>query len=338
MEKTNQSIKQDFASLPELEGFTFRRFNGPEDYPAMAEIIMSNKDEPNANITDAEEIAVDYAHMSESVLDRDMLFVLKDGNPIAYGRTGCLFEEDDNSWLYSLTLKIHKGWQDKGLEKIMIEWLEAQASLNHQNQHPGEKALLSTFAYDYKTALIQLVSELGYQTVRYFIDMKRDLNDLPQAELPNGIIVKPALPSQFRQVWEADVEAFKDHCGYIIPEEEEYQLWLKDKNYFQPQLWQIAWDGDQIAGMVWNYINLPENEEKGRMRGYTEGISVRRPWRGRGIAKALICRSMQMMKLLNMDEVALEVDSENPSHATKLYTDLGYRSYLQTRILRKPLE
>jgi len=338
MEKTNQSNNQDFANLPELAGFTFRRFNGPEDYPTMAEIIMSNKDEPNANITDAEEIAVDYAHMSESVLDRDMLFVLKDGKPIAYSRTGCLFEEDDKSWIYSLTMKIRKDWQDKGLEKIMIEWLEAQANLNHQNHHRGEKALLSTFAYDYKTELIQLVSDLGYQTVRYFVDMKRDLNDLPQAELPDGIVVKPALPSQFRQVWEADVEAFKDHWGYIIPEEEEYQLWLKDKNYFQPQLWQIAWDGDEIAGMVWNYINMPENEEKGRNRGYTEGISVRRPWRGRGIAKALICRSMQMMKLLNMDEVALEVDSENPSHATKLYTDLGYRSYLQKRILRKPLK
>jgi len=332
MEIKNQN---EFASLPELAGFTFRRFNGPEDYPAMAEIIMSNKDEPGANITDVEEIAVDYAHMSESVLDRDMLFVLKDGNPIAYGRTGCLFEQDDKTWLYSWMLKIRKDWQDKGIEKIMIEWLEAQANLNYQNQHRGEKALLSTAVYDYKSALIQLVSGLGYQTIRYFNDMKRDLNDLPQAELPDGIIIKPALPSQFRQVWDADVEAFKDHWGYIIPEEEEYQLWLKDKNYFQPQLWQIAWDGDQIAGMVWNYINIQENEEKNRNRGYTEAISVRRPWRGRGIAKALICRSMQMMKLLNMDEVALGVDSENPSHATKLYTDLGYQTYQQMRIMRK---
>ena len=335
MEIKNQN---EFAPLPELAGFTFRRFNGPVDYPAMAEIIMSNKDEPGANITDAEEIAIDYAHMPESVLDRDMLFVLKDGNPIAYGRTGCNFEQDDKTWLYNWTLKIRKDWQDKGLEKIMIEWLEAQASLNYQNQHRGEKALLSTIAYDYKTALIQLVSELGYQTIRFFNDMKRDLNDLPQAELPDGIIIKPALPSQFRQVWDADVEAFKDHWGYIIPVEEEYQLWLKDKNYFQPQLWQIAWDGDQIAGMVWNYINIQENEEKNRNRGYTEAISVRRPWRGRGIAKALICRSMQMMKLLNMDEVALGVDSENPSHATKLYTDLGYQTYQQMRIMRKPLE
>ena len=335
MEIKNQN---EFASLPELAGFTFRRFNGPEDYPAMAEIIMSNKDEPGANITDVEEIAVDYAHMSESVLDRDMLFVLKDGNPIAYGRTGCLFEQDDKTWLYSWMLKIRKDWQDKGIEKIMIEWLEAQANLNYQNQHRGEKALLSTAVYDYKSALIQLVSGLGYKTIRYFNDMKRDLNDLPQAELPDGIIIKPALPSQFRQVWDADVEAFKDHWGYIIPEEEEYQLWLKDKNYFQPQLWQIAWDGDQIAGMVWNYINIQENEEKNRNRGYTEAISVRRPWRGRGIAKALICRSMQMMKLLNMDEVALGVDSENPSHATKLYTDLGYQTYQQMRIMRKSLE
>ena len=41
--------------------------------------------------------------------------------------------------------------------------------------------------------------------------------------------------------------------------------------------------------------------------------------RDRGVARALICRSLAMMKALNMQEVALTVDSDNPSGCL-LYT------------------
>lgn len=90
--------------------------------------------------------------------------------------------------------------------------------------------------------------------------------------------------------------------------------------------------------MVWNFINMTENEKRERLRGYTESISVRRPWRGKGIAKALICRSMKMMKALGMTEVALGVDSQNISGATKLYYSLGYRSYNRSVVMRKPMD
>ena len=70
-----------------------------------------------------------------------------------------------------------------------------------------------------------------------------------------------------------------------------------------------------MVGSVMNYISLAENELEGRMRGYTEGISVRREWRGRGIARGLICKSMAMFKAMNMDEVALTADTQNPTGA-----------------------
>jgi len=43
------------------------------------------------------------------------------------------------------------------------------------------------------------------------------------------------------------------------------------------------------------------------------------------------------MKALGMTEVALGVDSQNISGATKLYYGLGYRSHNRSVVMRKPL-
>ena len=61
---------------------------------------------------------------------------------------------------------------------------------------------------------------------------------------------------------------------------------------FDPSLWRVAWQGDEVAGMVLSFINKDENEMYGRKRGYTENICVRRPWRKQGLAKALIALSL----------------------------------------------
>src|SRR3970282_1470345 len=63
-------------------------------------------------------------------------------------------------------------------------------------------------------------------------------------------------------------------------------------------------DGDQVSGMVLNYINEEENQVYDRRRGYTEDIAVRRPWRRRGLAGALIARSLETLRERGMDEAA----------------------------------
>ncbi|MCK4310901.1 MAG: GNAT family N-acetyltransferase, partial [Methanomicrobia archaeon] len=106
---------------------------------------------------------------------------------------------------------------------------------------------------------------------------------------------------------------------------------------FDPTLWQIAWAGDEIAGMVQSYINKKENEKYNRERGYTENICVRRPWRKRGLAKALIARSFKIIKERGMTEAALGVDTENPSGALRLYKSMGFKVAKQFAAYRKPL-
>jgi ribosomal protein S18 acetylase RimI-like enzyme len=91
-----------------------------------------------------------------------------------------------------------------------------------------------------------------------------------------------------------------------------------------PDLWEVAWDGDQVAGMVLNFLNRKENEEYNRLRGWTENISVRKPWRRRGLARALLTRSLQRFKDMRMDHAALGVDTQNLTGALDLYKSVGF--------------
>ncbi len=334
----NENTTYEYAPLPAHQNFFFRRFEGASDYPWMVEIIMSNMDDPNTYPTSLEEIAADYDHISESVPVRDVVFAFHGRQAVAYCRTACQWEESVNCWIYSSVLNVHHDFRRLGLEEALLNWLESQAVMNHHALHPGSNGIHHANTPENNQIRFDLLLKSGYRPARYFVNMKRDLENIPDYPLPEGIRLRPAMPSQYRQVWDADIEAFQDHWGATTPPESEFQEWISNKAYFQPYLWQIAWDGDQIAGMVLNFISLIENQERGRLRGYTEGISVRKPWRGKGIAKALISRSMKMMKSLGMEEVALGVDSENHNGALKLYEGLGYRSYSRTVVMRKPLE
>ena len=75
-----------------------------------------------------------------------------------------------------------------------------------------------------------------------------------------------------------------------------------------------------------------------RLRGYTENISVRRPWRRRGLARALIAASFPLLRARGMTEAALGVDTENLSGALRVYESCGFQSVSRETLYRKPLD
>lgn len=167
--------------------------------------------------------------------------------------------------------------------------------------------------------------------------VRPDLENIPEAPMPPGLEVRPVLPEHYKIIWDASNEAFRDHWGYI-PEPEEERLKMMEDPSFDPGLWRVAWDGDQVAGMVLNFINAAENEEYGRRRGYTENIAVRRPWRKRGLARSLIVQSFHALKERGMTEAALGVDSENLSGALRLYESVGFQMARRSAAYRKAME
>jgi ribosomal protein S18 acetylase RimI-like enzyme len=150
------------------------------------------------------------------------------------------------------------------------------------------------------------------------------------------------LPADYRKIWDAHQEAFRDHWGYREATEEEYQGWLTSPT-FDASLWQVAWApgasgrSDQVAGMVLNFIPHDENAVLGLKRGWTDPISVRRPWRKIGLAKALILRSLKLLKAQGMTEAMLGVDMQNPNGALQLYESCGFKPMRRSTTYRKDL-
>jgi ribosomal protein S18 acetylase RimI-like enzyme len=185
-----------------------------------------------------------------------------------------------------------------------------------------------------------LVEKNGYEQVRWGYEMSRPTDaPLPDASLPDGLDVRtPTEEEHFEAIFWAQNEAFRDHWGHRENTEEDYQRWLSDPVTFQPDLWKVAWDGDEVAGMVLNFVNEEENREFERGRGYTEFISVRRPWRRQGVARSLLVQSIEMFRQMGMEETALGVDTLNPNHALNLYEGVGYQIDRKWVNWRKPLE
>ncbi len=87
-----------------------------------------------------------------------------------------------------------------------------------------------------------------------------------------------------------------------------------------------------------NFIDQDYNKKFNQTTGWTENISTRREWRNRGIACALIVRSMHRHNKLGMTEVALRVGTENPKGALQLYESRGYQQKKTNVLFRKELD
>ena len=68
---------------------------------------------------------------------------------------------------------------------------------------------------------------------------------------------------------------------------------------------------------------------RGYSEGYTDLLGVRREYRGRGIAQALLADAMRRFAAAGMDRASLDVDSENPTGALALYEQDGLRGRQQ---------
>jgi GNAT superfamily N-acetyltransferase len=306
----------------------------------MVAVVLASAEADKIERADTvEDVVVNYSHLVNCDPYQDMIFAEMNGEVIGYGRAFWR-QEENGPRLYGSVGFLAPAWRRRGIGGTMLHWLETRLRTLAQAHSGLETGLLELIAEDANVGLAAMAKANQYKPVRYFVEMVRpDLEDIPEFQMPDGLEVRPVLPEHYRAIWEADGEAFRDHWGYSAPTEEDYQGWLENKTIFQPELWQIAWDvtSNEIAGQVRTFIHEAENEKFNRQRGYTEFISVRRPWRKRGLARALIARSLRLQKERGMTESALGADSENVSGATRIYEDCGFRVTRRTTLYRKPI-
>jgi len=328
------------TDAPAIPGLVFRGFRGASDYPAMAEVFRLAREADQLEwVESAEDIARQYRFLSNCDPYRDMLFAEVDGRVIGYGRSWWV-QFDDGTRTYAHFAQVVPGWRECGIWQAMLRYNEAHLRQIAQVQRTEAPIqMFEAWSSNTEQGWTQVLVAEGYEPVRYgYFMVRANLEAIPQIPLPSGLEVRPVQPEQIEIIWAAAQEAFRDHWGY---NDEEWDLkrlreW-QEMPIFTPELWQVAWAGDEVAGMVLNFIDVKENTAFGHLRGYTETICVRRPWRRLGLARALIARSFEVLKAQGMTEASLGVDAQNPNGARQLYESMGFVTVKEFVTYRKPL-
>ena len=316
-----------------------RPYAGDADVPAIADIFNGELKADGVPNFEAEgEVRAWLSNPSESFdAKRDVDIAEVDGRPVAFVEREWI-DTTDGKREYRINGAVLPQWRRQGIGTALyrrnIERVNDIAA-THATDRPK---ILGSWSSDRQAGRVALLREQGFEPVRWFFDMIRDLSEpIPDVPLPDGIEVRPVTMDNIRQIWKADSESFKDHWGGFDDSDARLKSWI-DSPTFEPDLWVIAWDGDEVAAGVTNLISPEENEALGVKRGWLATVFTRRPWRKRGLANALIARSLANHRARGMDYGVLGVDAENPTGALGLYERNGFKVLERSTAWRKPLE
>ncbi|HET7928003.1 MAG TPA: GNAT family N-acetyltransferase [Actinomycetota bacterium] len=275
-------------------------------------------------------VAVDLADTGTSESDADLIrdqwsspgflpsedaWVINDSNRtiLAYGSVTPDGEGKCKSWGV-----VHHDHRGRGLGAALLDRMEARAS---ERLRGIPKSVLHTAVNDKDASAAALVRSRGFTRVRTFRHLQIDLSapSPDPGEPPHGIAIGGIEPDRdLQRIHAIFVEAFSGEWGYRpIPFEE----WVGNEvevPSFDPSLWLLATAGDEgvgaLTGVVWGD------------RGWVGELGVLAPWRGRGIASALLRRAFATFAARDLRRVMLNVDSENSTGAVRLYERVGMRT------------
>jgi len=322
---------------PAIAGLTFRRVRDDSDFVTMAALMTACHDADRVGeIITAEDLRLRSVPTPLFDPARDILIAEIDTEMV--GLVRCWERHlDDGQWLFGHVGFVRPDWRRRGLGHALLHYAEARARERLAASGHRGPAFYQSGVADTELDTHTLLVGAGYEIKRNFFEMVRpDLEDIPDLPLPAGLAVRPVTPDQYRPIMAALNEAFRDHWGHSEATEDDYQRFINSAQ-FQPHLWQVAWAGDEVAGMVLPYIDAAENTHFKRLRGWPDPIAVRRPWRRHGLASALIARSLRTLKAHGMTEAGLGVDTENLSGALRVYERLGFRAVKRFSSYWKPM-
>jgi mycothiol synthase len=309
---------------PLPEGVTLRRYRGDDDVPDMARILNEAlADSAIDEFFSPEQMAIEMRPTRNFDPQTDAIFAEANGAMVGFARTEWV-DTTDGGREHRIWGEVDRAWRRRGIGTALLAANIARSQEVAASHDTDRPRFLGSFAADTEVGCRALLAKAGFSEVRWFFHMVRpNLLDIPDRPLPQGIEIRPVTAADARQVFDADVEAFLDHWGGFDASDESFQNWI-DSPDFDPSIWVVAFDGPEVAGAVINNVHTAENQALGMNRGWLDSVFTRRPWRGKGLARALVARSLEVLAARGVETAILGVDADNPTGALGVYTDNGF--------------
>jgi len=322
------------AELP--QGFTARPASLEDLEAAVALFNVCSMELISKKQHDLDETRVEWKTPKFDLESDTRVVLTPAGEIIGYVEVWDITEPHVRVWSWG---RVHPDYRGQGIGTYLLRWAEERARQAVPKAPPGVRVTVRQGVLHQDESAQKLLEEAGFKVIRHFWRMLIELDGPPSTpEWPAGITVRAFVPKEDDRATVAAVrEAFKDHWGYVESpfeqELEQWRHWINNSEDFDPSLWFLALDGDEIAGMSLCWPKVPEDPEM----GIVDTLGVRRPWRRKGLALALLHHSFGEFYRRGKPKVCLGVDSESLTGATRLYEKAGMHVDRQHHAYEKEL-
>mgnify|MGYP003975428417 FL=1 len=310
------------------KGYTLRSAT-MDDIPACATLFnaWAMKELGHRELSE-EELRTEWS-LDEFIPKEDTRIIFApDGTLIAYVEAWTRNNPPVKPWIWA---RVHPDHYGLGLGTELTQWAE-RFSLRVLDALPSEVRVTNELGVDSRAKEAhELFKNLDYSHIRSFYQMRIEMDSPPPApRWADDLVLKPFdAKSDLEAVYRAIDDSFKDHFGYV---EEPFDVGFprfvhymtKTENY-DPALWFILWDGDEVAGIN---ICRPRSFEDENM-GWVAELGVRRAWRKRGLGLALLLHSFDVFYKRGVRKVGLGVDAGSLTGALRLYEKAGMSVFSQ---------
>lgn len=269
---------------------------------------------------------IDDAHV---VLATDTRVAEIDGRLAGYAYTYHLPSEVREERCYVFGT-VEPSQRDLGVGTALMTWAIERASEQLRSTCRSLPRYVRVDAYETIEAAHRLFADLGMVPVRYGEELLRSLIDLPDVREVDGVRILPWPEDRDEEIRQAKNAAFADHWGSTPTPPHHWAQTVRGPGARSDLSFIAIDEHDRVVAHCLNKRFEADDAVTGRRDGWIDNLGTLREWRGRGIASALVVRSLHAFAAAGLTHASIGVDADNPTGAVRLYRSLGFEVVQRT--------